>query len=228
MVAVVLHGPVWFFLLDAVLGFLGMAAAIVIVLLSAKALSLLQERKYLYFSLAYALIGFGLLIRAITNVLVFFVTPHIRQIVDLQHDRGTFFYFGYGSFIVCSVLGYVLLAVSTMKSREPRITLLLTLLVLLLLGISSSYFLSFYLSSAILLGFITYHVGVNFFQRKSFTAFAVFTSFFLQFTAQIGFLLEVTDQLFYYIANSALLGGYIILLFTLAHLLFKTHEHPKK
>ena len=58
MVAVVLHGPPWFFLLDAVLGFVGMAGAILIVALSAKALKLTKDRKFIYFTIAFALIGF--------------------------------------------------------------------------------------------------------------------------------------------------------------------------
>ncbi len=221
MVAVVLHGPPWFFLLDAVLGFLGMAAAVLIVVLSAKAFKLTKERKFIYFTIAFALIGIGLLIRSLTNITVFLGLPYFDQSMGtkITDYRGYFFFFGYGSFIVSTVVGYVLLAISTMKSREPRITILLTALVLLLLGLSSSYFLSFYLVSTILLGFITYHVCRNCVKRKSATAVMVFVAFALQFLANIAYVLELYHPLFYYVANVALLGGYGLLLLALARVL---------
>lgn len=222
MVAVVLHGPPWFFLLDAVLGFVGMAGAIVIVALSAKALKLTKDRKFIYFTIAFALIGLGLLIRSMTNVVVFLGLPWADQVMSakISDYRGYFFFVGYGAFIVSTVVGYVLLAVSTMKIREPRITILLTALVLLLLGLSSSYFLSFYLVSTILLAFITYHVCRNCLERKSVTAGLVFAAFALQLFANVAFVLELYHQLFYYVANISLLAGYGVLLLALVRVLW--------
>jgi len=221
MVAVVVHGPPWFFMLDAFLAFLGMAAAVLIVLLSVKALRLTSERKFLYFAVSFILIGFALLVRSITNVLVFLVIPYIDSIMSfgISHYRGTFFFVGYGLFIVSSIIGYVLLAVSTMRLREPRITILLTVLVLLMLGLSSSYFLAFYLTTIILLGFITFHVCRNCLERKSKGAFLVFFSFLLQFVAHISFVLEMVHPLFYYFGSIALLGGYGVLLVALFRVL---------
>ncbi|MBI4016325.1 MAG: hypothetical protein HY363_01375 [Candidatus Aenigmarchaeota archaeon] len=221
MVAVVVHGPPWFFLLDAALAFFGLAAAMVIVLLSMKALNLTKERKFLYFTIAFTLTGMGLFVRSVTNVIVFLIIPYVDKVMSsgLRDFRGTFFFVGYGLFIVCSIIGYVLLAVSTMKIREPRITILLTVLVLLLLGLSSSYFFAYYLTAITLLGFITFHVCKNCLERKSKSAFLVFFSFLLQFVAHIAFVLESVHPMFYYFGSIALLGGYGVLLTALANVL---------
>lgn len=223
MVAVVFQGSAWFFAVDALLAFVGMAAAGLIVLLSAKLLRLTKEPKFLYFTFAFSLIGGGLLVRSATNILVFVLSPYLDQLLgwELKEYRNLFFFIGYGGFIVGTILGYVLLAVSTMKTRERGVIVLLAALALLLQSLSGSYYLSFYVSSAVFLSFISFHMCQNFLQRKAASAFLVFSSFLLQLMASIAFLLELYQPLFHYVAYAALLSGYGLLLMAMGRVLLR-------
>lgn len=218
------QGPAWFFVVDAVLAFLGMSAACLIVLLSVKALRLTKEPKFLYFTFAFSLIGGGLLVRSVTNVLVFVVSPYVDSVLgsQLYELRNMFLFLGYGVFIVGTILGYVLLAVSTLKTRERRVIVLLSALALLLQSLSGSYYVSFYVSSAVFLSFISYHMCQNFLQRKAATAFFVFGSFLLQLVASVAFLLDLMHPWFHYVAYAALLSGYGLLLVAMGRVLRKS------
>lgn len=209
-VTVLVRGPEWFFGLDSLFeGFAGLVLLLVS-LTSWKAYSFTGEKRYRSFALAFGLMTLGFVTRALTDLGLHF---------NLFKAPQALFFGGYVAFIFLTLASLVLLFALTLKAREraPFVALLLVSLVLVLL--SSSYFLSYHAISVILFGFVSWHFVRNYFEKKSFPAACVAGAFVLMTLAQVQFIVDVLWKKWYILGNLSFILGIFLLFAALVRVL---------
>jgi hypothetical protein len=209
VVTVTVRGPEWFFGLDSLFeGFAGIALLLV-TLFSFKAYRFTKDKRYRTFGIGFGLMTLGLFSRSITDLLVYFGANAPPALLLA----------GYASYMGLSLVSLVVLFGLTLKAKQktPLVALMLISIVLVLL--SASYRLAFHSASIILLVFITYHFVRNYFQKKSFTALLVCSSFGLLALANIAFIIDIVRQKFYIIGHLIHVISFALLLIALVRVL---------
>lgn len=209
-------GPKWFFGIDSGLEAFASLIAFCVTLASYKMWKFTKERKYLYFSTSFLLLTLSFAARAITDAIIegiFFKLPeqHIAYI----------FLTGYVLHILLALTAYIILFTVTFNITQKSVIALIFLILVPSLLISSSYYLSFYGLSAILLAFITYAYFKNYRKVCKNTACMVFISFVILTIAQVLFLVEIRYKPSYVIAQLTQATGYLALLYSLIRALLK-------
>lgn len=192
MVAVTLQGPAWFFGVDAMLEAIVALIAFFVTVASFRVYRLTKEAKYGWFTASFALLTLSFLSRAITDTIVeelLFACPKNY----LPH----IFYFGYLTHIILALAAFLMLFVVTHRVQDKRVIALLALTTFPSLVLSSSYFLSFYGLSFILLTMVSIAYYQNYRKVKSLPSGIVFVSFFLFTLAQAFFLLSAFNPSLY-------------------------------
>lgn len=215
-------GPQWFFGADACLEALAAFIALCVAFASWRVYRMSRQKSCGVFTVSMVLLTFSFLSRAVTDALIeniFFELP--------QELVGRVFYVGYVSHIFLALLAYVLLACVTGKICDKRTVALLLLMVVPSLLLSSSYYVSFYGLSAILLCFITFSYFQNYFVVKKAckcpmnSAFFVFLAFLFLTFAQVMFLFEMFYKPLYVAAEITQAFGYLVMLFALIKIVLK-------
>lgn len=204
MTTLLLHGPDWFFGLDACLE--GATALIALFIFAAayRAYKISGSRNFLAFSAGFGLLAISFGLRAATDLL-------IRDAAQ----SGIVFFVGYVGHIFLALCAYLLLIILAYKIERASICFLLFLLTLPSVLISGSYFLSFYGLSTILLMYIAYYYWHNCKRTCTVPSYFVWIAFVLITLAQPQFLLEVFSNLWYVSAHVTQFTGYLLLLFAL-------------
>jgi len=216
MVNVYIHGPHWFFGMDAILEAGAALIALCVTFASLKIYLMTGEKKYGYFTSSFGLLTLSFLSRAITDALledVFFKLP--------SEIAAKVFFTGYVAHIMLALTAYTLLLIITHKITDKRIIALLFLIMVPSLLLSGSYFLSFYGLSAIFLAFIALAYYHNYKKVSKATACLVFISFTLLTIAQTLFLLEAAYQTLFVPAHITQAAGYLVILFALIKAMLK-------
>ena len=131
------------------------------------------------------------------------------------------FFGGYISNIFLALAAYLLLIASTYKISDKRLIVLMFLLLVPSLLLSGSYFLSFYVLSAILLVFISWVYYQNYRKVSSTSSLLVFVSFLLLTLAQPQFIFDALTENWYVSAHLTQALGYLTLLAALVKILRK-------
>ncbi len=216
MVNVYIHGPEWFFGVDAILESGAALIALCVTLASFRIYLMTREKKYAYFTSSFGLLTLSFLSRAITDALledVFFKLP--------AEIAAKVFFTGYVAHILLALTAYVLLLIVTHKITDKRLIALLFLIMVPSLLLSGSYFLSFYGLSAIFLAFIALSYYQNYKKVCKATACLVFISFTLLTLAQVLFLLETIYNFLFVAAHVTQAAGYLVILFALIKAMLK-------
>ncbi len=216
MLNIYLPRPDWFFGLDAGLEAFAGIIALLIAYASYKLYKSTDERSYKYFLASFLLLGVSFLSRAVADAFlgkVFFVAP-VKFIAWV-------FFLGYIGHIFSALAAYILLVASTYKINDKRLLVMLFLIMIPALFLSGSYFLSFYVISAILLVFITWAYLQNFRKFRSTTSCLVFLAFLLLTLAQPQFILDAVSDVWYVTAHATQGLAYLVLLVALLRILFK-------
>ncbi len=209
--SIAIRGPEWFFGIDSLFeGFAGLALLLV-TLFSIKAYLFTKDKRYRSFAVAFGLMTVGLAAKAITDFLV-------HQKIG---PSGVIFLYGYLAYIATTLTALVILFALTLKSqqRTPFIALLLVSLVLVLL--SSSYFLSFHVISLILLVFITIHFVKNYYAKRSLSSLLVCIAFVLLAVGQLQFIVDIAYHKWYILGHLSHLLAYVLVLVALGKVLKK-------
>ena len=216
MVTAIFNGPTWFFGVDSVFEALSSIVSLSVFIASMKMYFLTKEKKYRYFSLAFALLTLSFLIRMVTDLVVHTkFSQSFENIMQNLVSTSKIFIIGYICHIVLTLVAYIILLSFVFQIRNKKsFTLFLSLLLVLIL-FSGSYYLSFYFSSLIMLIFITHYYLKNYVQAATTPKLLVFISFGLLALAQLQFLLQLFHGLFYVTAFITQLLGYFTLLLTI-------------
>ncbi len=218
MVGVHVHvGPQWFFGMDASLEAAAAVIALLIAISAFKIFRVTKDKKYFYFMGSFILLLLSFLSRAFADVVV-------EGIIVKVPDGwgGLIFFLGYLSHIFLALAAYLILFAVTYKITDKRVLSLIFLLLIPGLLLSGSYFLSFYVSSALFLVYITYAYFKNCCKVKRWASRLVFVGFVFITLAQIFFLLDaVTKRQGYVLAQISQGLGYLTLLAALLRTLFK-------
>ena len=216
MLNIYLPRPSWFFGLDAGLEAFAGIIVLLIAFASYKLYRTTDERSYKYFLISFFLLGVSFLSRAVADAFlgkVFFTAP--AKVIAWV------FFLGYVGHIFLALAAYLLLVASTYKINDKRLLVMMFLIMVPALFLSGSYFLSFYVISAILLVFITWAYLQNFRKVKSATSCLVFIAFLLLTLAQPQFILDALSEVWYVAAHATQGLAYLVLLVALLRILFK-------
>ncbi len=177
--------------------------SLVVALVSLRAWFVIRSLRYIGFSIAFAGLGFAFFTRMIANL---FPSP-------------TSLFIGYGLHIGCTILALLTFFIIANKIENPRVVLLLYLITLPLIFFSSSYFMTFYITSSL----ITLFLAITYFQNalkvKKFNAFCVFVAFFMLFLSYLLFLLSAWNNMLYFSASVIQLVAFILFMITIIKVL---------
>ncbi len=216
MVNVYLHGPKWFFGVDASLVAFAALIAICVAFASLRLYRMTKERKYAFFTASFVLLTLGFLSRAVADILleeIFMGVP--------ANMAGLVFFYGYVLHILLALTAYLLLIIITYKITDKRIIALLFLVLVPSMLLSGSYYLSFYGLSTIFLAFIAAAYYQNYKKVCSAASCLVFISFVLLALAQVQFLLEAIKVTFYVSGHITQAVGFLLILAALIKTLLK-------
>ncbi|HLF54421.1 MAG TPA: hypothetical protein VI612_01750 [Candidatus Nanoarchaeia archaeon] len=210
-------GPQWFFGVDASLEAFAAIIAFFIAASALKVFRMSHDKRYFYFMGSFALLTLSFLSRAIADILV----EGIAITIPPDYLSRIFFY-GYVAHIFLALAAYVILFAVTHKIHDRRIVAFLFLTLVPGLLLSASYFLSFYVISALFLAFISSVYFQNACNVKKLTPWLVFSGFMILTISQLFFLLDaVTKTQGYVLAHMTQGLGYLVLLAALLRIIFK-------
>ncbi|MAG50386.1 hypothetical protein CL621_01950 [archaeon] len=208
---IALRGPTWVYILDAVVQFIVAFIAIIVCYYGYKAYKVSKDKRRLYFSSAFGLIGLNLLLFAIIIPALFIYYNFFPGV-----DVGKFSYIS-GIlnliYIFATLMAYTLFVFIYAKIKRKGTKILLTLLVL---GLAIHSFikvssLSFNLVAILLLSFILIYVVRNCLKKRTINSWLVLFTFGLILSSHLLFITALQYNNFYFFAHLTQLIGYSIL-----------------
>lgn len=195
--------PLWFFGFDSLMEFIGFVIASAVAYQALKGYRLSKERTLLYLNLSFGLLGAGLLIEGLANLVVLLVRFH-RAFLFLSA-------FGYTIDFVAQFLAYGLLVFAYMQqTRNVGAQVPIAAVV-----VPAFFFAHNAVTELILiflLVYITTHTAMNYKMNKSASALLVFGAFASLSVAHLFFLLFTLAAVFFPFAHIAQLFGFLLLL----------------
>ena len=204
--------PQWFYSVIALIEILGIMTAFSISYLGYKAYKLMKDKRMLFFTLGFLFIGLNSAAHAALNLILNFNFANV-----LLANRNHYLLLGglfgiYYFFIVAVMLAYTSFIIMYSKLEKKDIIFFLFLLTFLIGTFLFRSYYQFNLMSAVLLGFVVFYTGKNYFKKKSTNAFLVFASFTLMTLSHILVLAENLWSFVYLLRYLFLLIGFILLL----------------
>ncbi len=203
MVSVVINNPDWFLNIDIIFATISIIVSLLITFVSVKAWFVIKRLRYVAWSIAFLALGFSFVARIVANI---YPDPLI-------------FYIGYGLHIMSTIFAFLTFFIVANRIYNARIVILLYLMPFVLIFFSSSYFMSFYVTTSIITLMLALTYFVNFLQKKKISAFCVFFAFLMLFLAHLQFLLSSIFHVLYISANVTQLLGFVLFLITLIKVL---------
>ena len=225
--------PKWFYGFDSIIELIAVIVSVLLVYYSYKCFKLTREKKYLYFSTAFLSLTFAFTIKIIGTLAIYkpiitrtalgssihqaftSLTPYnINAIALIMH----FFFM---------LLGFMILflIISRLTWKNQRVIALLLYFVFLATWISIIHYQLFYLTSFVLLSFITYSYYQNYREIKSEKARFVTIAFGILLVSQAFFVFVIYSRIVYVLAELIQLLGFVYLLIPFI-LIFR--KRPKK
>jgi hypothetical protein len=195
--------PLWFFGFDSLMEFIGFAIASAVAYQALKGYRLSKERTLLYLNLSFGLLGVGLLIEGLANLVVLLVRFH-RAFLFLSA-------FGYTIDFAAQFLAYGLLVFAYMQQTR-NVGAQVPIAVAAVPAIFFGHNAVTELILIFLLVYITTHTAMNYHMNKSASALLVFGAFASLSVAHLFFLLFTLAPIFFPFAHIAQLFGFLLLL----------------
>ncbi len=219
--------PEWFNQLDILYGIISLVIALLITSYSWKVYKLSSDRRFAYFSIAFALVSFAYLCKLITYGNVYFhpvrtITGDILH--PLAHQGGETarnLFYRAGFFLqMTSMLGaWLLVFLISQKSRDrlkqfhEMSQIVLFIYLVTLIGLISTFnYAVFFLTSLILLALIVLNYYRNFLNTGKKNAYLVMSSFFLIMFAQLLFIFVQYWDALYFVGQTLMLVAFLIIL----------------
>jgi hypothetical protein len=194
--------PLWFFGFDSSMEFIAFAIASAVAYQALKGYRLSKERTLLYINLSFVLIGAGLLIDSLANLIVLLVRFH-RAFLPLSAV-------GYTINFIAQLVAYGLLVfayIHQARSVSGQLAML---------GVVPTLFFEHNAVTELILIFLLVYIatqtGINYSMNKSTSALLVFGAFASLTIAHLFFLLFTLAAVFFPFAHIAQLFGFLLLL----------------
>jgi len=202
--------PSWFFGFDSLMEFIAFVIAFAVAYQAMKGYKFSKERTLLYLNLSFVLIGTGLLVDGLSNLIVF-----------LAHAHRAFLYFfslGYTINFLAQVLAYGLLVFAYLyQTRSIGATVALAAMPATF--IDRNAFTELIL--IFLLVYVTTQTAMNYGVNKNLNALLVFGAFASLTVAHLFFLIYTMVPIFFPLAYLAQLFGFLLLL----AMLLRVNQH---
>jgi hypothetical protein len=196
-----LAAPYWFFGFDSLMEFIAFVIAIAVARQALKGYSLSNERTLLYLNLSFVLIGAGLLIDGLANLIVLLVRFH-RAFLFLSS-------LGYTINFIAQLLAYgILVFAYIQQTRSVGAQIAMAALPVLFFEHNAVA----ELILIFLLVYIAAQTAINYSVNKSTNALLVFGAFASLSVAHLFFLLFTLRAVFFPFAHVAQLFGFLLLL----------------
>ena len=220
--------PTWFHGWDLVFQAISIVVALLIAAYSWRIYRIHHERKYGYFSFAFLMVAFGLLMQILTSGVVYFTPIRdvaadvLRPVAGDSLEYSSLLY-RLGFFLQMAPLlgGWLLIFLVSQKSRArltkfyevAQIALFIYLIILISFVANFKYFV-FYLTSAVILGLVVLNYYKNYLNTgKNKNAFWVMISFLLILIGNLFFVFVFLVKSFYVLGQLSMLAGFLLLLY---------------
>ncbi len=219
MVLVPQRGPPWIFGFDALFEALSAVVALATLAFAWKIHALTKDRKHFWLGASFGGIFLGLILKAWVDLVI-----HSQWLANLlgvatSAELEQVFIFGYGAFYASTLFSYAFLVITVMNIKG--LSALIFGLIFAGMVYTKSYYETYYLYSAILLGLVGAKMYQNFLARKGFSTFATFGAFVLLTLAQLAFLLQPVRPELNPAAHIALFAGFLTLAGALFNVVLK-------
>ena len=205
--------PAWFYGVDSALEIVAVLISFLISFYGFHIYRFFGQKKYLYFSISFFLIGISLIIGAVTNYLLYFVWLKHSPLYVKANNLMLLYKAGFLVHFFLHLAAYMILMILCLKLTDRRVISLLFLFVILSVFIAEENFISFYVISFILMAFyILPFFYKNYVQNKSNHTKIVLLAFAAISLSQLLFLLSVYSDLAYVLGHVSQVAGYIALL----------------
>lgn len=199
--------PSWFLGVAAGIEIFCALVALAICFFGYRSYKLMDEKKLLYFSLAFFLIALNLLAHSLLNLAINF--NFLKDILGKAAQLGIKLLLGsYFLLIIMVMLAYMSFIIIYSKTTRPGTIAMFYLLTLIIGVMSFQSYLKIHLISAILSGIIVFYTGMNYFKKRNTNSLLVFSAFSLITLFHLMFVLEHFNSVFYNIKYLILLGGF--------------------
>lgn len=209
-------GPSWFYGLDAVFEFVAMLVTLFIAVYSFRIYLIAHEKRYFYFTLAFASIAASFAIRAVADYLAYSsLLGRIPNVVSLVSNVATvpaLHSFAYLMYVFLILAGFMILVAIFMRIDRISVLSLLFVFILILTALSQSIFIALHLTLFVMLAYIVLHLFGNHRRIKNVNSFLVLYSMSGLLAAQVFFMLTGLDKLYYVVGHCLQLAGFLILL----------------
>lgn len=220
--------PVWFHGWDILFDLVGLVIALFIAGYSWRVFRLSKETKYLYFSLAFVMVSFALLVKGITSSTVYFSMARTAADAVLGSAVGTarqysviFYRLGYFLEMAPMLGAWLLVFFISQKGRrrlqkfhEMTQIGLFIYLVLLVSVVSNFQYTVFYLTSTVLLSLIVLNYYKNYLRTQNPNSLKVMNAFIFIFLGNLAFIFIFLSETLYVVGEVFMLIGFIQLLLT--------------
>lgn len=194
-------GPDWFFGYDVVLEFLFAVITMIVAVQGFKIYKATLQKQPLYLAWSFLLISISNIIQSIINFLIITkLNENISQIVKIKSIT-MFNNIGIYTHMFFMLVGLSILTFMTLKTKEIRGLILITILSLASVFLSANPFLIYNVMTSILLITIVLYYIKNFLKNKKTNTLLIAIAFTFLLFGSIHFLFAVNHGLFYAIGN---------------------------
>jgi len=196
-----LAAPIWFFGFDSLMEFIAFAIALAVAFQAMKGYALARERTLLYLNISFLLLGAGLLVDGLANLIVILSKFH-RNFIYLSRV-------GYTIDFLAQLVAYLILVVVYLQQTHAW-SGQLAVAALPIVLLESNPFTELVL--IFLLVYISAQTAINYNVRKTTNSLLVFGAFAFLALAHVFFLLFTVAPIFFPFAHISQLFGFLLLL----------------
>lgn len=216
----VIYTPTWFHGHDIVIDIVSALVLFLIAFFSIKYYKINTKNKnYLFLASSYFLIGLSFLSKILTNFTLYYEVEETRHLgfvtltYETLHSTNTLFFLGFLFYRILTLLGLYVLYSIYVKQPTSNIFIIFYLILVLTYFSQSAYYI-FYITSLLLLIFITHSYIKNSKKTRHYTAKLLAISFAIITASQLAFVFVKINPILYVIGELVQLIGYILLLIT--------------
>ncbi|MBI2545596.1 hypothetical protein HYV81_00250 [Candidatus Woesearchaeota archaeon] len=215
--AITLQNPPLFYTIDTALQLVSMLIALLIVGFGYKAYRFTKDKRYYYYSVAFALIAAAFFVKALSNVIIYYIVPSPAANFLPVFNWGIFAY------RILMMLAFTGIMLMTLKITDRRVVLLLLVFALFSAIASEDHNTAFYILYIIILGATSTQLYLNYKLKKSRLGLATFGIFAMLTVAQALFLALILDfyfkiglgALLYYAGQAFQITSFLLLFYVM-------------
>jgi hypothetical protein len=215
-----IFGPKWFYGFDSVTEAIGVIICALLVFYSYRCYKFTSEKKYSYFSISFLSLMLGFISKVLGSLTIYEPSINKSPVGSAFHSafswitpdliNGLAFIF----YIFFMTMGFMMLflIVSKLTWKDKRVIAMLMYSVFVATWLGVVHYQLFYLTTFVMLCFITYSYFINYLELKTRNCFLVALSFGILLISHAFFVFVIYSKQFYVIAEIVQLIGFLFLL----------------